>query len=137
MSIFLTPDVPIQILPNLFPPKFGTWFGHKCYTYMFYGYFCVKNSLVCLNLLFNILELPKNWSIICKIWCYFLNLPIELKPSLVPPVPRYLSFCNPVCQKTLSTRCIPSYEWCCRTIEWIYKTQQPKNKVGKVLWDTL
>ena len=29
--------------------------------------------------------------------CYFfLNLPIEVKPSLVPLVPRYLSFCNSV-----------------------------------------
>ena len=30
-----------------------------------------------------------------NICCCFLNLPIELKPSLVPLVPRYLSFCNP------------------------------------------
>ena len=27
--------------------------------------------------------------------CNLINLPIELKPSLAPLVPRYLSFCNP------------------------------------------
>ena len=36
-----------------------------------------------------------------KICYFFPNLPIEVKPSLVPLVPRYLSFCNPEKQEDI------------------------------------
>ena len=48
-----------------------------------------------LDLPFNISKLFKKGQKYTKIGQFLLNLPIELKPSLAPLVPRCLSFCDP------------------------------------------
>ena len=50
-------------------------------------------TAMCINIAVRLSHPPTRESIIDS--CYYLNLPIEMEPSLAPLVPRCLSLCNP------------------------------------------
>ena len=97
-------NVTILITPKM---VIRTFLSSYMNTLMDKSYMILKNCLFYNTSLCNLGVFTPNLYSLNLFWalnttqmgqiCYFfLNLPIEVKPSLVPLVPRYLSFCNPV-----------------------------------------